>query len=494
MPTKKVFVILAGLITSLTILPHACAGGLAESRFVLPEYSKKISMDFKKAQLNDVLKIFSQQSGLNFIAAQDVTSKEVTLYLDKVPVEEALERILSANNLTYEIQPGSDIFLVKPVKKPALDLITRVYPLQYATVSSSKLLQTISIEGGSSSSGSTGNGIIPALKAVISESGKIIEDPRTNSLVITDIPSQFPLIEQTIARLDVPVPQILIEVEMLDISKTTGDQIGIKYGSTPLTFRGGQRDHLYPWNQNEILQAKRFEFTATNEFRVGTIDASGLQATLQFIRSQSDTKNLARPRILTLNNETAEIKIATNEAIGLSQNTTSSAANSTAISGAERVKTGVFLNVTPQANLETGEITIAIAPRVIQARTGATFGTQTFKDPEERGTKSILIVKSGETIILGGLLRTDTENTVVKITILGDIPFIGGAFRHRDKSNKDRELIIFITPHIVSPSTLAATNLPAAPSYESLTREQDIPETRLNEIEKALTVFERKNL
>lgn len=493
MPTNRSFIILSGLIASLAVLPHSHAGDLAESRFALPEYSKKISMDFKKAQLNDVLKIFSQQSGLNFIAAQDVTSKEVTLYLDKVPVEEALERILTANNLTYEIQPGSDIFLVKPVKKPLIDLITRVYPLKYATVSSSKLLQTISIEGGSGTAGTAGGGVISAIRAVISDSGKIIEDPRTNSVIITDIPSQFPLIEQTIARLDVAVPQILIEVEMLDISKTTGDQIGIKYGSTPLTFTGAERDHVYPWG-NEKLSPTLLKTLHDEEFRVGTIDASGLSATLQFIRSQSDTKNLARPRILTLNNETAEIKIATSEAIGLSQSTTSSEANSTAISGAERVETGVFLNVTPQANLETGEITIAIAPRVIQARTGATFGTQTFKDPEERGTKSILVVQSGETIILGGLLRTDTENTVVKIPFLGDIPLLGGAFRHRDKSNKDRELIIFITPHIVSPSSLAATNLPAPPTYESLTREQDIPETRLNEIEKALTVFERKNL
>src|SRR3989338_5854666 len=163
MPTKKVFVILLGLITSVTILPHASAGDLAESRFVLPEYSKKISMDFKKAQLNDVLKIFSQQSGLNFIAAQDVTSKEVTLYLDKVPVEEALERILTANSLTYEIQPGSDIFLVKPVKKPAIDLITRVYPLKHATVVSSKLLQTISIEGAGAAGSHAGEGITTAV-------------------------------------------------------------------------------------------------------------------------------------------------------------------------------------------------------------------------------------------------------------------------------------------------------------------------------------------
>ncbi len=83
--------------------------------FNLPP-EKTISMDFTDAKLNDVLKMFSQQSGMNFIAATDVASKKVNLYLDKVPVEEALERILSANKLTYEINPGSNIFVVSEMK------------------------------------------------------------------------------------------------------------------------------------------------------------------------------------------------------------------------------------------------------------------------------------------------------------------------------------------------------------------------------------------
>src|SRR3989338_1485749 len=120
---------------------------------------KAISMDFKDAQLNDVLKMLSQQSGMNFIASQDVSGRTINIYLDKVPIEEALERILSSNGLTYELKPGSNIFVVRPLHKPPNQLITRVYRLKYATVMSSKLNQTLSAgQTGSASFGASGGG------------------------------------------------------------------------------------------------------------------------------------------------------------------------------------------------------------------------------------------------------------------------------------------------------------------------------------------------
>lgn len=475
------------------------AANLATNRFIYPEYSKTISMDFKNARIDDVLKIFSQQSNLNFIASQDILNKEITLFLEKVPVEEALERILQANDLTYEIQPGSDIFIVKSVEKPSKELLTRVYYFQYATVSTSKLNQTISFEESEdssssstedSSSESTDAGILAALQSVLTSSGNIVEDPRTNSVIITDIPSIFPIIEETIARLDVPIPQILIEVEMLDISKTTGDQLGIRMGGTPFSFTGAQKHHVYPWDQNNILESGRHVFDSEEnpEFVVGTIDASGFSATVQFLKSQTDTKYLARPQILTLNNETAEIKISTNEAIGIATQTDATEGVATQSVEAERVETGVFLTVTPQANLLTNEITMAIAPRVVEARTGGTFSNTTFKDPEERGTKSILKIRDGNTIIIGGLLRTDISNTLTKLPILGDIPFIGMAFRHKDKTVQDRELVIFITPHILQEEAISKI------TGNGGNQNGDIPPERLKAIEKALTLIERKSL
>ncbi|MCK5179363.1 MAG: secretin and TonB N-terminal domain-containing protein, partial [Candidatus Omnitrophica bacterium] len=395
MNNRTVFISLTTLLIFLALSVTPCFSLEMETfddLFDLPP-EKTISLDFTDANLNDVLKIFSQQSGLNFIAATNVASKKVNLYLDEVPVEEALERILSANNLTYEIEPGSNIFIVNELAVSDKRLMTRVYPLKFATVPSSQLNTTLSIgAAGEEISNPESMGILGAISSILTGNGEVIEDARTNSLIVSDIPSQFPLIEQMIARLDVRVPQILIEVEMLDISKNTADRLGVKFGNAPITFTGAERDHAYPWNQNRLLD-KGYEFEDA-EYRVGTISFQGLSATLQFLRTKTDTQNLARPRILTLNNNTAEISISTDEAIGLASSTTSSEGTSSSVQEAERVETGVFLRVTPQANVHTREIIMAIEPKVIQAKQGGTFGSggdeQSFKDPEQRGSKSIL--------------------------------------------------------------------------------------------------------
>ncbi|MCK5580375.1 MAG: hypothetical protein KAJ18_03790 [Candidatus Omnitrophica bacterium] len=459
------------------------------SPFLYPEYSKKISMDFQNAPLVDVLKIFSRQTSLNLITSEDVAARTITVYLDNVPVELALEQILRANDLTYEIQPSSNIYIVKPLAQPDAGVITRVYPLKYATVSTSKLNTTLTFgEGGAGNP--PGSSIIDALQTILTSDGRIVEDRRTNSLIITDIVNNFPNIERTISRLDVSVPQILIEVEMLEVAKETADKIGVKIGETPLTFSGGERDHAYPWNQNQLLNKGYIE-QSDLAYRVGTINASGLTAILQFLRTRTDTKNLARPRIMTLNNEPAEIKISTNEAIGVITQTTSSENLATSSIEAERVETGVFLTVTPQANITTNEITIALMPKVSLARAGGTFGGTDFSDPEERVAKAILRVQSGETIIIGGLLREDVSETITKVPFLGDIPLFGQAFRHKSQSVSERELIIFITPHI-----LPETQKHALPSIRprNIVREQDSPMDRLKKIEQELSTLENQNI
>lgn len=463
------------------------------SRLLEAENSKTISMDFKDANLNDVLKIFSQQSGLNFIAETSLSGKTLNLYLDNVPVEEALERILSANSLTYELSPGSNIFVVKELSKPAVQLMTRTYPLRNASVPSSKLNKTLgdlsssSKDSSSSSEENKSGGILEAVKNILTSNGTVVEDPRTNSLIVTDLPSQFPLIEQTISKLDVRVPQILIEAEMLDISKNTADLLGAKFGSSPLTFNGAQKDSYFPFN-DQTLEEKGFGFEE-RQYRVSTLNFQGLTFTLQFLRTQSDTKNLARPRILTLNNETALIQIKTDEAIGSSGNTIASEGTSSSVTEAERVETGVFLRVTPQANVESGEITMAIEPKVVQARTGGTFGGITFKDPEERGSKSILRIIDGDTIVIGGLLRTNSDNTKTKVPFLSSIPIMGGAFRHKDKNESERELIIFITPHILKDDFPLT---PVLSNNKNSQREQNIPSGKYQAVNNAMTSIEHQ--
>lgn len=441
---------------------------------------KTISMDFKNAQLADVLKIFSQQSGLNFIAASDISDKKINLYLDKVPVEEALERILSANSLTYELKQDSNIFVVKKLTQPDLELMSRIYPLRFASVSSSKINSTLGSSDSSSESGGSGeggasggasggsaaaggssaaegasSGIMDAVKSVLSNAGSVIEDSRTNSLIITDIPAQFPNIEQVLAKLDVRIPQILIEVEMLDISKNTADLLGAKWGDTFGELTGSSKLLAFPFNANNGFQTKdkiqpedADDGVTTFYPSLGNISFTNLKLAIQFLKTQTDTKSLARPHILTLNNETAEIKIETDEAIQI-DSTTDAETNQTTTT-VIRSNTGVSLRVTPQANLLTNEITLAVEPSVIEAKPSNLVSSDAqIKDPEKRGSKSLLRVKNGDTVVIGGLLRSDVDDTRTSVPGISKIPLVGAAFRHKNKSEQQRELVIFITPHIV---------------------------------------------
>ncbi|KPK97388.1 MAG: hypothetical protein AMJ95_09320 [Omnitrophica WOR_2 bacterium SM23_72] len=453
----------------------------------------EISMDFKDANLKDVLKLFSIQSGMNFIASGAVQERKITLYLDKVPVEQAMDKLFKANNLSYDYYRDSNIFIVKEWGRLQVETETRIFYLKHAMVSTSSIKQemrnilvaTPDAEVAPTAGGASGkwksedvSGLTSIVRKLLSNVGSIIEDDRTNSLIVTDIPSRLEVVAKVIASLDVPVPQVLLEVEMLDVSKNTMDKLGLKWPQTMASLLvAGSRETSFPFGskgtsgQDRTMDAKEGAFGGPGagwdyvawgaaHFTPSILTVLGTTLTLDFLKTQTDTKFLARPRLLTLNNETAEIRIATKEAIGVSTTTTTvGGTTGTTTASAERAETGVILRVTPQVNLETGEITMFIYPKVSEAVQGNTIsiGTESYRyrDPEVRSTKSLVKVKDGETVVIGGLLRNEFSQVTEKIPILGDIPFIGWLFKHKggdtDK-NKQRELLVFITPRIVKDS------------------------------------------
>ncbi len=459
-----------------------------------------ISMDFKDASLKDVLKAFSIQAGTNFIASQEIEDRTVTLYLDKVSVKEAMDNLFKANNLGYEFVEEAKIMLVEKAD-PEIKTITKIFPLKYAHVSTSSIQEEMSSAispdegGGGGGGGDSGkwsaeseSGITYVIKKLLKEADgeSIMEDARTNSLIITALPSKFPIIEKTIKELDIPVPQVMLEVEMLDVSKNLVDKLGFNFGDNPITLMlpGGLR-HL----DFTIAGSGLSEADITNkEGKRGAINlGSTYRAVLDFLHTQTDTKFLARPRILTLDNETAEIGITTEEAIG--ESVTLNEAGAITGRTPERTTTGVSLRITPQVNLETGEITMFVVPQVTEAAEGSFIGQGGFayRNPEERAAKCLVKLRDGETIVVGGLIRRDKSEVVTKIPILGDIPIIGALFRRRYKSkDTDRELLVFITPRIVKD-----TFAPLAKDSSGMvlpSREQDIPleEKRLLSIETTL--------
>jgi len=386
------------------------------------------------------------------------------------------------------MKKGGNIFVVKEIDRPKIETITKIFYLKYATTTNSRLTKQISegfsAEGSSDSDDAEGSsGIKEAVEEVLTENGRVVENSRTNSLLVTDIASQFPLIESTISKLDISIPQVLIEVEMLDVSKNLIDKIGFKIGEQPISYSGPTHTSYWPFENSEAVAKSGTPTTYT----VGTLDLSRFTGLINILKSDAKTRYLARPRLLTLSNETAEIKITTDEAIGLKTTTQASEGTASQTSEAERATTGVSLKVTPQVNYVTGEITMFIEPTVSEARQGGTFGGTTFKDPEERGTKSVVRIKNSQTVVIGGLLRKQLNQTVTKVPFLGDVPIMGVLFRHNDKSqDEDRELIIFITPRIINERSIAANNNNTMISTYNLEREQDKPVKRYREINSEL--------
>ena len=409
----------------------------------------RITLDLKDASLRDVLKMLSVQSGLNFISSEAVADRNITLFLDNVMLKAAMDKIFAVNNLTYELDRESNIFIVKDWGTPSLESDTRVYSLKYARVSNSRLNQGSSSSGGSAGS-SSGGGLKDALGIVMSAQGKIIEDPATNSIIITDMPSKFPVIEKVITNLDVLVPQVMIEVEILDVDKSDVDKLGLKFSGTDwLKYTGPNFGPVYPFSGATLASGLLGD---TGSARA-TWNMSSLTVALDFLQTRSSTKFLARPKIFVLNNETAELKLSSDEAIGSQTTTTSSEGTANTTTAAERAETGVSLKVTPQISMATGEITMTLEPTVKEAVTGLTVGTQSTKDVEERSFKSTIRINDGQTVILGGLIRKKSVLTNTNVPFFSQIPVLGMFFRHKeDGPRRDREILVFITPRIIKSS------------------------------------------
>jgi len=474
------------LLLFFLMVPNVAISSMADDIFIGDSY-RKISLDLDGVSLVNVLKVFSQQSGLNFIASQSVADKPITLYMQNVPIKEALDKILKSYNLTYELDETSNIFVVKEhVKAQDVSTETRVYTLKYALVNSSPINSAATVS-------TAGNSIVDALNKLLSSYGKISEDSRTNSLIITELPEQFKLIEETIRGLDVPVPEVLIEVEIIDTDKTLTDRLGVNWTDNLYNINLAGRSNLsFPFSMFPMEGGVK---TLTDP---GSILPSGgtttPSAVLSLIKQDATTRTLARPKLLTLSNQTAEIKITTDQATSTS--TTFDQQGNQIASATERNEVGIKLKVTPYVNMETGEITMTLEPEVSSAAPSA-LNPATSYDPSKRTAKLSVRVKNNDTVVIAGLINNQLTDTRRKVPILGDIPFAGSLFRSKQKTNENRELLVFITPRIVNNSSMAlakSTVTVLQPSDKEIlsNREQSDYVYRKEEVDKVLSIWDNK--
>jgi len=434
------------------------------------EKSATISMDVTQAYLEDVLKLLSKQAGMNFAASEAVKEKKVTLFFDQVPISDALDTLLRANGLAITYKERKNLFVVTQSGAPEIPTLTRIYQLKFARVvpTAGEVTKTFGLTGSliketfeSSGSGGTGStsgtsgtsggsggtgtgeqtgGALRIIKSLLTEHGSVMADPRTNSLIVTDIPERIKVIDEAIAKIDIKPKQIYIEAEVLEVTLDTLRRLGIEYGTSTgqvATYVGPSRTTHFPFAEG-LLD------TATRTRTLGTLSLSDVSALLKLLATEKDVRFLARPRLLTLSGEVAEIRIVSEAVTGVTSS--SQTQTGTITTEPERTTVGTILRVTPMAN-DKDFVTMIIEPEVSRVIQSTSFSS--FLDPNRRVARTSVMVPNGSTAMIAGLISSENTDLSRRIPGLGDLPLIGLPFKRTEMEKKNTEILIFITPHIM---------------------------------------------
>lgn len=457
----------------------------------------RVTVRVKGAPLATFLDTISAQAKVNFIITEGLEQKRVTAFLQNVTVREALQVLLEIKGLTYQQIGKSSTYVVTQRSRQAENLITRIYSLSFIPLIS--LATDEEAKNGGQQSGPQGGGgggggnggqqkpcsgknpgisVARIVCTVLSKSGDIELEPRTNSMIVTDIPEVFPQVEQIIAELDKKAPQVMIETQIVEIDSDRTRNLGFEWGGTNgelASFTGGERDTSFPLNlpanlanvhvfdplvpngQGIISAIGSTSNSSSNNviltgayLKTSVLDLSQLKVTLRALVQRSEARFLGKPKILTLNNKQATIEIASKEAVAIQSNITGGNGTSQASTSAERYDTGVVLKVTPQVNKD-GYITMLLQPSFTDVQEAAiSQASARIFNPVTRTAITMVRVRNGQTLVLGGLLRSTESKVVRKVPFLGYIPLIGWLFTSDLNTRNNTDLVIFITPTIVS--------------------------------------------
>ena len=388
----------------------------------------KVSFNFKEADLLTVVRLMASQENLNLVLGGDL-SGSVTIKLTDVTLETAMDAILHVNGYEWFLQ--ENIIVIKPSSPDSQlsgELDTQIYRLRFVH----------------------GAIITEALEEVLTERGKVKSLSSSQSLdydfeiddivMVTDVPTNFALIDRVIGTIDQEGAQINIAVKFIETTLKRGETIGIDWNlrqsmQLPGNKKGVSSDNI---NFSEIA-------FGIDTMSFATLTAPVVSAMLDLLANDDDTKLLQEPQVTTMNNSPANIVVGTTIPILVPQGEGS--VFGTNPYTYENQDVNIALDVLPRLNAYNA-ISLAINTSV-QAIIGYT-GENSRPIVSNRETNTNVRVKDGETLLIGGMIFETEEEKVNKVPLLGDIPLIKSLFRFSSIQKEQRELLIFITPTIIS--------------------------------------------
>ncbi|MFB3897867.1 MAG: secretin N-terminal domain-containing protein, partial [bacterium] len=406
----------------------------------------KVTLDFTAAELPSVLRILADKSGLNIIAGPEITGR-VTIHLADVTVKEALDTILTIHNCAYE-KPSPHVIRIVKIEKPVVaapiapEEESEQIVLNYRKVEDMvKFIQSV----------------MPNLNIVpwVDMNAKIITG--TGTIVVSGPADEIKRAKALIKKMDKQIKQVMIETRLVDFDLEKTTDLGIDWNLTKTSVIDSG---LYAAGAKSMGQAG----TLTGGILFGSIltPTWDINANLKAAVENNAAEILANPRILALNNTESLIKIVQQHPyVNWSYD-----AQTKTFTGTVNFdkQSGVTLNVTPQIT-DDGNVLLKVVPVQYTHRgdisfataggdttTGSSAALTTVPVIDERRAEATLLIKDGQTIVIGGLRKNDEIVTDHKIPVLGDLPFFGNLFKSKTTSVSRTEMMLFVTPYIIKDS------------------------------------------
>ncbi|MGE0110296.1 type IV pilus secretin PilQ [Aquabacterium sp.] len=440
-----------------------------------PGYAgEKLSLNFQNIEVRALLQVIADFTNFNVVTSDTVTGT-VTLRLKDVPWDQALDIIMQAKGLGVRktgnvlwIAPKDEIYTKEKLdleaKKQIQDLEplrTQAFQLNYAKAE--EIAKRLTGESGSGGSGSNTKTISPR--------GSVFHEQRTNQIFVTDIPSKLEEIQQMISKIDIPMRQVLIEARIVEATDTFGRNLGVKLGALDMRgVRGGVPGFgvggnnrvavtgTYQGVGEQTLQAEESDGSYTPNSYFVNMPAGGINGVnaasvalslfgatsnrflnleLSALEAEGKGKIVSSPRVITADQVKALIEQGTELPY---QTATSSGATSIAFR-----KASMKLEVTPQITPEGSIILdVDVNKDSVGRITTAGYAIDT------KHVQTQVLVENGGTVVIGGIYMQSETDNVTKVPLLGDIPVVGNLFKSRAKASERSELLIFLTPKVIT--------------------------------------------
>lgn len=379
-------------------------GNRASNNLAISVVDGNVSIDVQQADVAEILRTISRLSGVNMVLFGGVR-EVVDLKLDDVPIQEAIDTILTGTRFTYRVVDGVYLIGDKNINSPASSILTTnaLIPLEYLQVDK-----------------------VPPLlpNNFPSANVKIIKEQ--NALLVTGTQAQIKNLKEYINKIDTKIPQIVVDALVIELSNNKIKNPILKLG---MNYNDEEETVLFDSVLGQLTYKSVLDLPDDFYLKVNSLVNQGV-ATVK-----------ARPNITTLNGQQAVIDVGTVQYYKVIK--IDSEGNET--TQYQSVNAGVTLDVTPWVS-SSGEITLKLKPTVSNIGGAATEGPPQIS---RREVSTTVRVKDGQTIVIGGLIQDVGSNSNSRVPLLADIPIIGSFFKSENNNVNQTELVIYITPHVL---------------------------------------------